>query len=30
MRELATIVQGDNSNVVAQTYDGASVMKGRI
>ena len=30
MRELATIVQGDSSKVVAQTYDGASVMKGRI
>ena len=30
MRELGTIVQGDNSKVVAETYDGASVMKRRI
>ena len=30
LTELATILKGDKGKVVAQTYDGASVMRGRI
>ena len=30
LNELVKILQGDKKKLVAQTYDGASVMRGRI